>query len=366
MIKVAIDGYNVNKPRGLGRYLQELLYALGRYPASDLQFEVFVPEKVDIPETLRAQNINWRTLKSTAFPIWEQFTLPQAVRASSFDLIHFPNNTATVLARASLPKRLVTVHDLTFLTEAGSGWYQKLGAIYRSHVVKSLMRQKVDVVTDSLASSEDITRHFGHASDIVHISVDYFYSNLRDSAAEETSVPVIPGSYFIHIGGITSFKNTARVIEAFTQANLPNYHLVVLGVPADAEFARKLRSERVHFPGWLSNAAVAALIQKARAMIFPSLREGYGMPIVESFVLGCAVVTSDFAPMSELAGDAALLIDPTDTTQLINAYQRLADDDALVTRLQNAGRERRSLFTARHMAEMMSDVYRKTASSLNG
>ena len=117
------------------------------------------------------------------------------------------------------------------------------------------------------------------------------------------------------------------------------------------------------FPGWLSDGEVLDLYDRALAVIFPSLMEGYGLPTLEGMACGCAVVTSNRNPMMELAGDAALIVDPLDETALAAAIAAAIGDAETRTRLLKRGRERIEALSGADLARSLTRVYQKRRKS---
>lgn len=360
-LRVLVDGGLIAKPRGLGRYVRELVYALGQSRANDIDLYVLIGRKIPQQDLPVSHGIRYVRFPDLPIPIWEQILVPIVALWLRVDVVHCPCNTKSLLFNL-LPKRhVVTLHDLIFMQYSGSTWYQKLGAIYRRAVVPRMFGGRMSLVTVSEFSSRQIEQMFGHKAETVWTAVECFMKSM--SVKQDTDRPKLSPvkPYFVHIGGTSPHKNTARLIDAFLKARLDNFRLVVLGVPTDSALATQHACESVLFPGWVSDAEVARYIRGASAMLFPSLVEGYGLPIVEAFSLGCPVMTSNFPPMSELAGDAALLVDPTSVDELARGCIALAQNAQLRSQLISAGRRRLSAFSAINMGIKMIDIYRNVA-----
>jgi glycosyltransferase involved in cell wall biosynthesis len=187
--------------------------------------------------------------------------------------------------------------------------------------------------------------------------------------------------YFLFFGAIEPKKNVGRLIEAYLAAGSP-YPLVICGKQAwnahqelgllyeddRREFVprgpiegvqglqRKLR-DRVMLIDYVPGRLLTGLIRGARAMLFPSLYEGFGLPVVEAMHLGTAVMTSNTSALPEVAGDAALLVDPYDTRAMAEAIQRLDADDALRAELASRGPKRAATFNAEDYGRRLSEMY---------
>lgn len=354
-IRVGIDGFLLEKPRGLGRYLQELLYAFNAHPNPRVELTVWVPALPNAQLLAKFPRVHFRVLRKVPFPIWEQVVLPFEIRSGRYDLCHFPYNTKPIAMSFSHVPHVVTVHDLTFMRESGTGLYQQVGSWYRNIVVRSSVRGRNFLVTDSEASQRDIQLELNQNAEVVPISVGMFLANVNAKPSQAKLRRQRP--YFLHIGGISPHKNTRRVVDAFIEASLSEVDLVILGMSSETPLAKEVSSETIIFPGWLDDTEVVALIRGAVAMVFPSLREGYGLPIVEGFALGCPVITSNIPPMCELADNAALLVDPKSTRELSEAIRRLHFDEPYRSILASQGLERMEKFSTLEMATKMTDIY---------
>ncbi|MFM7718123.1 MAG: glycosyltransferase family 4 protein, partial [Actinomycetota bacterium] len=176
-----------------------------------------------------------------------------------------------------------------------------------------------------------------------------------DAAARRNRLGVGEGRYALFVGGIEPRKNLPRLVAAF--AALPgDARLVVAGGPvrwfpaaardldrAVAELPPAVRSRLLRV-GYVDDADRAALLDGASLLAYPSLEEGFGLPVLEAMAAGVPVLTSDRSALPEVAGDAAVLVDPTDVDAIGAGLARLLDDDALRARLASAGRERASTF----------------------
>lgn len=355
---ILIDGSLITKPRGIGRYVEELLRALASVSLDGLSFIVLIPMEYKLSDSLNHDHITYHRVKSYSFPIWEQFVLPFYIKKFKVDLVHFPYNTYSVFSILMSVKKIITIHDLIFLTSHGGTIYQRIGNMYRSVLIKLLRPfiKKVSVITDSQFSKEQIDLTLGCDSKVVYISIGDVEKKSFDTL---TRFGLDESSYFIHIGGVSPHKNTQRVIDAFLEANIANKKLVIIGVPLISELARSNINEDIIYPGWLSNEDVRGLISKSICMIFPSLAEGYGMPIVESLVQNKPVITSTLAPLNELVINSlnegsCLLIDPVSIHEIKNAIIELNNKISLDKVVID-----KSLFHPKFMGHQMESVYYK-------
>lgn len=365
-MRIVIDGYYINKPRGMGRYLQELLYSLGRFANPEFQFQVLVPYGISQEGYILPDRIEYIRLNNAPFPVWEQWRLPKEIKRLGPDVAHFPYNTKPFAFHNKGTAHVVTIHDLIYMNGVlgrGGSWYQKLGNIYRKTLVSRFTHGMQQIVTDSEQSAKEIQEQLGLPSEVVYIPTEYGYGEKVEKARQLSSP--LKGRYFLHVGGLSPHKNTERCIQAFLSGSLDGAVLVVVGMPINADMAIRFAGKRVFFPGWLTDEEMVRYYVHAYALLFPSLVEGYGLPIVEAFSVGVPVITSDLAPMSELAGDAALLIDPYSEMSITKAIEKISHDNALRARLIERGQMRLVYINGRNMAQAMMDVYRKGAETVS-
>jgi len=165
--------------------------------------------------------------------------------------------------------------------------------------------------------------------------------------------------YFLVVGSIEPRKNLTAILAAYRRTDL-DLPLVVAG--PDGWHSGPILAELAATPGtiripYVSRAALLNLIENARALIFPSLAEGFGLPMVEAMALGVPVLTSNRGALAEVAGGAALTVDPTDVTAISGAMVRLASDDALKNALSRSGTDRAALFSADRFRARLARLY---------
>jgi glycosyltransferase involved in cell wall biosynthesis len=236
-------------------------------------------------------------------------------------------------------------------------------------------RQSAAVLVDSRATKSDLVREYGVAAANVHIVYlgrDESLLPVRDSEVlERTRARYGLGKrYLLYVGTLQPRKNLSRVVEAFAR-------LVSSGLMVDIQLVLAGRrgwlyedlfsrvkygglEERILFPGYVDEADLAALYSGALGYVFPSLYEGFGIPVLEAQACGVPVMTSNNSSLPEVAGDAALLVDPTDVDAIADAILRLATDDALRAWLVERGLENVKRFSwekcARETLEVLESV----------
>jgi glycosyltransferase involved in cell wall biosynthesis len=240
---------------------------------------------------------------------------------------------------------LITVHDLGYLYfPQAHPWRQRL---YLDLSTRWNARAAAHLLADSQATKADLVTRYGTSPDKVTVAYpgrDETLAPVRASAAIKAVKArySIVGDYFLTLGTLQPRKNLARLVAAF--AALRSEAVLVLagkhGWLYEDLFAqvRRLGLEgRVLFPGYVRDEDKAALLSGALAFVFPSLYEGFGLPVLEAQACGCPVITSTTSSLPEVAGDAALLVDPGDTAAITAAMRCVAADPALRDALVERG-----------------------------
>jgi glycosyltransferase involved in cell wall biosynthesis len=181
----------------------------------------------------------------------------------------------------------------------------------------------------------------------------------------------LPERYLLFVGSVQERKNVRACLLAFAdvcQRGLP-HHLVIVGAKQwrYAEILNTLEGlavkDRVHFTGYVEDADLPALYTGAEAFVFPSLYEGFGLPVLEAMACGTPVITSTTSSLPEVAGEAALLVDPKDVEALAAGMERVLTDPALRTTLRERGLQQAARFTWARTAQHVVDVYRAVLGS---
>jgi len=240
---------------------------------------------------------------------------------------------------SSLPS-VVTVHDLTHLH-----FYTRLHAAYYNGLMKRLYRKCRGVICVSEYTRREFLEWAGMRSDDVHVihnGVSELFFNVTEGFG-------LPFPYVFYPGNRRAYKNLDRLLEAYARSRLPveGIHLVLTG-PPDRHLqarAKRIRIERLtHFVGQVREEEVARLYRGATAVVFVSLYEGFGLPIVEAMAAGVPVLTSNVSSMPEIAGEAAVLVEPTRTDEIAAGLECVSFDSELRRKLVRLGKDRARLF----------------------
>lgn len=351
-MKILIDGYYIDKKRGMGRYLQEVLYALNSQVDDSVSITLIIPDNVDHSYEKKFNKMKFIRARKTPHPLWEQYTIPRFFKKGQYDILHSPYNTTTLSVN---PKKLVvTIHDTMFLDKnhKSSGVYQWVGNKYRSFITRRISKDTT-IITVSKQSQLSIKDKLNLNSKSYHTPVDFFYDSVSESLTEEK------GNYIYHIGGTSAHKNTERVIKAFNEVrDLIKADLIISGMPNGTMLEKRYSDNRVKFTGWISDSQMGSLYNNAELIMFPSLYEGYGLPVIEAIRFGKPLITSDIDPMKEISRGAALLIDPNSTNQMKKAIVDILSDESLKNELINKTKEVRNRVNSKEFGNKLITMYK--------
>lgn len=296
--------------------------------------------------------------------------LPLDLPAGPLDVFHGTNFTLP----ATRARGVATIHDLAFLRFPDQV-PPSFRALYERLSRDAAARADV-VVGDSDCTSRDVVELLGVEPSRVRtvypgVSPAFLAPGDRERDAASLSAKYrLPERYVLFVGSTHPRKNLARLLDAFARIRRDVPHrLVLVGDPGfgHAEVQERIAklglADSVALPGYVPDEDLPALYRCADALAFPSCWEGFGLPVVEAFATGCPVLTSDVSCLPEVAGDAAVLVDPTSSDSIADGLLRVLTDEGLRARLVAAGRERVKRFTWEKAAGEHLALYRSLAES---
>ena len=357
---------------GIGRLVRDLVAALSQHD-TETPYRLFVSgaSQSTLPE-VPAPNFQWKPTRLSPkwlARIWQraQIPLPVEVFVGSVDLYHA---TDFVLPPTlSKTRTIVTVHDLSFVRvpEAAS---PRLKA-YLDVVVPRSITQADHIIADSQATKDDLIDLYSTPLDKITVllsGVDARYKINTNSIVLMTmrnryNIPDTP--YLFTVGTVQPRKNYSRVIRALKILRAQGYDLslVIAGGKGWLEdemyqtIAETGMKDYVHLIGFVADDDLPVLYSGAECVVFPSLYEGFGFPVLEGMACGTPVVTSNGSSLPEVAGDAALMVNPLDVEAIAHAIQRILDDSALRATLIERGLEQVKHFTWEKSARQLKQIY---------
>ncbi len=303
---------------------------------------------------------------------WHQTVLPALLRRHCCDIVHIPSYRR-ILALPCRPQ-VVTIHDLAPFRLAGK--YDRMRMLYGRQVVKRLARRATQIIAISRSTAADIREFFSIGDErvtLVYNGIDH--ARFRPLPPEEVRarLPVTAGwkdGWWVYVARLEHpGKNHLRLIKAFErlcdEAPLTAGQLVLAG--ADWHGAETIREavarsaarERIHLAGFVTDDELPAWYSGAKALVFPSLFEGFGLPPIEAMACGCPVLSSDRGSLPEVVGDAARIFDPEDPAAIAAAMFELSHSHKQQEDLRAAGLTRAGEFRWERCAQETISLYRK-------
>jgi glycosyltransferase involved in cell wall biosynthesis len=285
-----------------------------------------------------------------------------------FDVLHSPALTAPLRTRAA---NVVVLADATWITVPDMGRGQAATVRLWRAVVPTIARRADRVIAISGASARDIENHLGVRPDRIDVIPLGYAGAPRTAPTREAELrerlALGDGPIVLNVGAKKIHKNQMRLVQAMPRVReaVPGARLVLAGAVTPHERELRAEAERlglsdsVAFPGYVATEDLEGLYAAASVFAFPSLNEGFGLPLLEAMGRDLAIVTSSVSALPEVAGDAALLVEPESVEEIADAIARLLTDPDLRVRLTTAGRRRLELFSWERTAEQTLASWRR-------
>lgn len=340
---------------------------------SEHEYVVFVKPDEDVCVT-SSSKVKIVELPATTYPYWEQVMLPGAAKKHGVELLHCTSNTAPL--SLSMPL-VVTLHDIIYLEKAkqapkGATLYQKMGRLYRKWNVPRIVPKASALITVSAFEKTRIQQYFGSQTE-----VEVVYNGISDTfftppdAAECARVQAayaLPERFIFFLGNTDPKKNLPNVLKAaisiLEQAD-DSLHVVIADYERERirqllnAYGKPELETRFVLPGYMKNSDLPAVYARSEVFLYPSLRESFGIPIIEAQASGAALVTSDTSSMPEIAGKGACLVDPTRPEEIVSAVIKITSNPEYREKLIEDGRRNARRFSWKNTAQQTVKVYEK-------
>ena len=375
-MKIGIEGQRLfrRKKHGMDMVALELIRNLQQIDKTNEYFIYVAPDE-DTGCLEETPNFHIRILPGGFYPKWEQLSLPRAAKADGCQLLHCTSNTAPV--RCTLPL-VVTVHDMIYMEKtipqilSGSGTpYQKFGNVYRRFVVPSIIRQGKIIITVSNFEKERMATFFGLDNTKLRAVYNGVGTHFRPVTDTEQRKAIqkkynLPEKFFFHLGNTDPKKNTLGVITAysrFRKESGQDIPLVMLDFDRNElqamakEAGDPQITKHIHLTGYVPNADLPGIYSQCSLFLYPSLRESFGIPILEAMACGVPVIAGNTSSMPEIGGDAAYLVNPFQPEEITRGILELINNHEKYNELIQKGYRQASLFTWKAMAEQILRIY---------
>jgi glycosyltransferase involved in cell wall biosynthesis len=378
-MRVGIDGRFVTRQprRGIGNYSLNLISELIKLDSS-IEYFIYIAEPDYEGILPSSPNVRIRQLWPASYPLWENFALPIAAKQDNLDLLHCLGNTAPFFLPSSV-QMVLSIMDVMYLQSGDfvpkpTTRYQAWGRFYRAFSVPFVARKATKIITISDFSRNDITQLVSGVTVnkvcVTHLSCDSIFldSHVASENGMSSINDVLSNSYIFCLGAEDPRKNTFRFVQAYLNL-LKNgeisENLIVSGYSnweksASFEAVRAAGAEhKVKFLKFVTIKDLSLLYHNATVFAYPSLYEGFGIPILEAFSSGCPVMASHVTSIPEVGGDAAMYFDPLNVSAMEAVLLRLIRNPELRQEFVARGYERAKKFTWAETARKTLAVYRE-------
>jgi glycosyltransferase involved in cell wall biosynthesis len=374
-LRIGIEAQRLFRPKkhGMDIVALELIKHLQEV---DLENEYFIFVKPDVDNEVLKETANFKIIpiEGGPYPVWEQFHLPKAVKSQKIDLLHCTSNTAPLWPGVPL---IITLHDIIYLERLDlkkGTWYQRIGNLYRRWNVPRIVPSCETILTVSEYEQKRIQEHFKLSPEkiqVVYNSVgDHFLADAHSSQLEKIKIKYgLPDNFLFFLANTDPKKNLNGVLRALAilkaqgKLKLP---LVMLDfkeeylMEALQEIGAPELRAMIHISGYVPNQELPFFYKLAQIFLYPSLRESFGIPILESMACGTAVITSATSSMPEVSGGAALLVDPSEPQSIADAIEKLQNEPDFRKTLISKGIARAQKFSWANTARQVKMIYEQT------
>ena len=372
-MKIAIDTrlLNHNRRHGLFTYTEKLIYNLAKIDKDNEYFLLFTSLRKKENELWGPSNARFVKkiirIPDGDFPfkdyIISRVILPSFLEKYKCDIFH--STFYPLLLRKRRIRYVFTIHDLKSLRIKDDAWRQNL------KMYKEAMRISDAIIAISNATRKDIIEHFSVPADkikVVYLGVSSSYKRIEDNMVLNNILRKygITKDFFFSLGG-NPRKNINRLIKSFSLFKYKNdFDLVIAGVGVNErvdEYKKLVEkynlSGNIKILGYIkNNDDLVGLYNSAYCFVFPSLYEGFGLPVLEAMACGTPVITSNVSSLPEVGGNAVLYVDPYKEDDIARVIEKMVEDKELKNKLAEQGLERAKQFSWRRTAEETLKVYK--------
>lgn len=354
-MKILIDVTSLGTARltGIGVYIRNLIARLGESPGLEVHGSYYAEKFRTLP-AIRSH---------VSVPLTPYVHVVSGLNLRRYDVFHGPDFR---IPYSRLYPKVVTVHDIVdYETTIVDGERSARNTRRFEHML--FTDRPASIIADSHFIRDQLVLRFPElepVTGVVYPGADH----IADEAPEAGSPRPAGGPYLLFVGNVERRKNIPAAIRAFDRAKsvLPDLRFVIVGQngyrhdETDEAIRRSPHAGHIQRKMFVTGEELVRLYRHAELLLFPTLYEGFGFPVLEAMRLGCPVITSDTGAPKEISGGAAVLVSPSDTEQTARAILAVCEDSSLRERLVRAGRERSGTFTWKRCADETIEVYRTT------
>jgi len=335
------------------------------------EYFIFVNNVEDINVLPKTANFNIVQVKPASYPVWEQIYLPRAAKKHNIDILHCTSNTAPIILSIPL---ILTLHDIIYLEKwnfSQGTSYQIVGNLYRRWNVPLVVKKAKHILTVSNFERDKINSYFKFNNREVSTAYNGVGSHFAPITNQDELLRIknlynLPTDYIFFLGNTDPKKNVIGVLKALSilkQKGQLKSKLLMLDINRNylLNLMNQINDEslmdNIVFSGYVPNKDLPAIYSQASLFLYPSLRESFGIPLLEAMACGAPLITSDTSSMPEIATNAALIVNPFDANEIANAIYKLQNDKDLQNQLVQNGFDRVKNFTWENNAKQTLELY---------
>lgn len=375
-MRIGIEAFNIfrKKKHGMDIVALEQIKRI-QYLDRENTYFIFCFQDSDHFILESTENVKIIKLPKMPSPIAEQFLLPLIAIKYKLDILHSTGNTSPLFLHC---KRIITLHDIIYLRKEllpkGGSTYQKIGNAYRKLIVPLVLPKATTIFTVSETEKIEITKTLPQLKNRISVIYNACSSNFSIKPEQSTlasklkyNLPNEP--YYLMHGNTDPKKNTINTLIAF-------HHLMkegklkrklVLTDIKQSEINRIIKKfnldglmDYIHLTNYVNHENMVDLYNRAFAFLYPSIRESFGLPILEAMSCGTLVITSNCSCMPEIANQAAMLVDPLDPKSMASGIDKIENDEQLRLELIEKGTQRSKDFSWSDSTKKLIKLYNGT------
>ena len=315
-----------------------------------------------------SKNVHIIQIGSNFYPLWEQFSLPRAVSQLNLDMLHCTSNTAPIRCKIPL---ILTLHDIIFLEprdKSNKSFYQDMGWRYRRFVVPRILKKCKRIITVSDFEFNNIITKLQIPEEkmvMIYNGYNQWFRPVEDTELIYQQYIKEPG-YFFFLGNTDPKKNTERTLIAYSKyLKLSDVKRKLLMADLDKGYLEEIINrndignirDHIVIPGYIKNADLPYIYNNAFAFLYTSLRESFGIPLLEAMACGTPVITSNTSSMPEIGGPEVIMVNPQNVQEITEKMLLLEKDEALYQKQKEIGLNRAQQFSWKYTAEQLLTVY---------
>jgi len=362
--KTGIGWYAYHLLKNIKKIDKENFYTL--YCCSVKQYS----KKFNLKDEFKSSNFNVsiKFFPNRIYNYTVQIFLPVELFYGRFDIIHTLHPFSPIKIKS---KYVATIHDLTPLIS--NDWFSELHSKKFKFIITKTIKRADKIIADSISTKNDIIKFFNYSEEnieVVYLAADDIYRPIEDKEEIEKIKKKygISKNYILFVGTIEPRKNLVRLLSVFERFKnkFNDYQLVIVGQTGwmTEKFFEKLKNlpenvkKDIILTGYIPVEDMIFLYNGCALFIYPSLYEGFGLPVLEAMSCGVPVVTSNISSLPEVGSDACIYVDPYNEEEIIYTVEKVLTDESLRKKMKEKGLERAKLFRWEKTAKKTIDVYK--------